>query len=787
MSTMGFCHLQTRLHQCLRGGGCISQRLVQRVAELDMPAVAVANPGGMYGVVNFAQLCLDAGIKPIFGLQVRPVATPGPAWDGEQGLVAPPLVLLATNLEGYESLVALASTCAGQPDVGIEVLAAHSKGLIGLTGVIGEDADYRKCVLAQAVVRAHVGQLCDIYGVPNMYLMVSNHGLPEQALARQIALQIASETAVPLVATNDCRYVEPADAETYDVWSRLWSGYDPEHRVERRLDWGQLYVKTGEEMLALFGEVPEAVARTSEVVARCNVDLPWGAAHPPRVDIPPNTTPSAYLRHLCELGLVRRYGRPEKRVQKRLRDELQAVATCGRVEQFLVAAALVSEATSRGIILGPGYGDMGASIVGYALGLTEVDPIALDLPFEDLLNPELPTGAVVGLQLPADRRDETAVHLRSVVGSANTARVTTYHTASAQTAVRAAGRLLGTPPEQTGWALDRIPGGRSLRSTLETVPELAQAATAGELGAALACAGRLEGGALAQDVDCEAAIVSDEALGKLVPLSELDGHSRVAHYTLPELAALGFGSINLCALRTLSVVDAAQAAIRAGGDPGFDIGRIPRDDPRTYGLLASADTLGVYQMEAEGLRSCLPRLRPTCLEHLRALLALYRRSLFAFVDQYCAGRHGAELVVAHHSLEPILAETHGVLIYREQAASVMAELAGFGVNKAYALVAAMQTRDEQRAVAVERAFREACECRGLPAGAVDRTWHQMAAFAESGTSKAEAASSALLSYRTAWLKANYPNEFRGAHREVWGDGGVCGGLPEVGGHWEESS
>ena len=770
MGQYGFSHLHLHTEYSLLDGACRIGKLVERAVALGQPAVAMTDHGVMYGAIDFYTACKKAGIKPIIGCEVYFV--PGSRFDHDAAMGQKNihhLVLLAANNEGYKNLLRVVS--AGhlegyyyKPRVDMEVLAANAEGLICMSacqaGVIGTR------ILAGDTLgaRQHLDQLRDIYGPDNVYLEVMQHGLEGQDEIIAGKLQLARETGTKVVATNDCHYVLPEDASTHDVLLAIQTQSLLSNPKRMRFGADKFYMTSEEEMLALFPQCPEAIINTAEVVERCNVELTLGELNLPKFDVPEGHTLASYLRELCYSHVEERFGSMREDVVKRLDYELDVIEQCNYSGYFLIVSDFIAEAKRRGMQVGPGRGSATGSVVSYLTGITEVDPIAHGLIFERMLNPERVSPPDIDLDFPDDRREEIIEYVREKYGRENVAQVCTFNTMGAKQAVRDVGRVMDVELNKINELAKAIPDGKgsTLAKAMKETPDVIAMINADpELAKVVDYASKLEGISRHSSVHAAAVVISDRPLTDVVPLKS-DKGAVITQYSMNPVVDVGLVKMDFLGLKTLTIINDCVNAVKRNHGVTIDVLKIPRDDEKTYELLARGDTLAVFQLESEGMRNLLRELRPNKFEHVIALVALYRPGPMDSAPEFCAGRHGAEVKYLHPILQPILEETYGVILYQEQVMKVASDLAGFSMPQAEIIMRAMAKKQEKKMLEMKPQFFSGCKGNGVPDEAVQQVWDRMVTFSNYGFNKSHSAAYGLVAYWTAYLKANYPAEFLAA-------------------------
>jgi len=778
MNQHGFSHLHVHTEYSLLDGACRINNLVTRAVELEMPAVAMTDHGVMYGAVDFYTACRDQGVKPIIGCEVY--YTPGSRFDREPGTGQGNnyhLVLLAANAAGYRNLLRLVSAAHLEgfyykPRTDLALLAQHSEGLICMSACQAGMIASRIMGNDMVGARQHLDQLREIYGPESVYLELMEHGLEGQAEINAGKLALARQTGAKVVATNDAHYVLPEHARLHDVLLCVQTQSLLQDEKRMRFGADQFYLKSEAEMLALFPQAPEAIANVAEIVERCNVTLELGELRMPQFDVPAGHTLASYLRQTCESNIERCYGSRRPDVLERLNYELDVIEKCNYSGYFLIVADFIAEAKRRGMLVGPGRGSATGSIVSYLSGITEVDPLEYGLIFERLLNVERASPPDIDLDFPDDRREEILEYVREKYGQDRVAQVVTFNTLGAKAAVRDVGRVLGIDQDRINRLAKAIPEGKgwTLKKAVAEAPEVKQlVGQDGELAQVVEYAGQLEGISRHSSVHAAAVVISDQPLQDVVPLKSEKGVV-ITQYAMNPVVDVGLVKMDFLGLKTLTIINDCLGAVKRNHGVEIDVLKIPRDDAKTYDLLSRADTLAVFQLESEGMRSLLRQLRPDKFDHVIALVALYRPGPMDSAPEFCAGRHGQPITYLHPTLQPILEETYGVILYQEQVMRVASDLAGFSMPQAEIIMRAMAKKQEQKMLQMRPLFFEGCIAHGVAETAVQQIWDRMVTFSNYGFNKSHSAAYGLVAYWTAYLKANWPAELMAAQLSSVTDG-----------------
>ncbi len=763
-----FTHLHVHTEYSLLDGACRIGELVGRACELEMGALAITDHGVMYGAIEFYKACQAAGVKPIIGCEVY--CAPRTRFDreGELDRGLGHLVLLAKDDAGYRNLMQLVSTAHLEgfyykPRVDTELLARHRDGLIALSAC--QQGNVGQCLVRgdAAQARQQAEALIDIFGRENAYLEVMDHGYPDQKLVVAGKIALARELGLPLVATNDVHYTRREDADAHDVLLCIQTNALRDDPDRLRFATEEFYLKSEQEMLQVFPELSEAIYRTEEVAARCSLDITLGKLMLPQFPIPEGHTVDSYLRLLCEQELGRRYGTQTEEARRRLDYELSVIQQCNYSGYFLIVGDFIREAKSRSIFVGPGRGSATGSIVAYLLGISEIDPLRYGLIFERMLNPERASAPDIDLDFPDQRREEIIEYVKEKYGRDHVAQVITFNTMGAKQAIRDSGRVLAIELSKVDEVAKLQPASKSIAEALDSEPDLrARADSDPETMRLLSTAMKLEGITRHAGVHAAAVVISDGPLTDYVPLrGEKDG-TVTTQYSMDPVSELGLVKMDFLGLKTLTIIENTVRAVERSRGVTIDMLTVPLDDPKTYELLARAETGAVFQLESEGMRQILRELKPTSFDHIVPLVALYRPGPMASAPDFVAGRHGRPVPFLHPRLEPVLKDTYGVILYQEQVMRVATELAGFSMPQAEIIMRAMAKKQQAKMEQMKPLFIQGCMDNGVPEHIVLEIFGRMETFSRYGFNKSHSSAYALVAYWTAYLKANYPAEFLAA-------------------------
>jgi len=766
-----FVHLHVHSEYSLLDGMAHLSELCQRVAQMGMQAVALTDHGQMYGAIKFAREAEEAGIKPIYGCEVYQAPRSRHDKDPQFDRDAYHLVLLAENQIGYQNLLKLvtAANLEGfyyRPRVDRELLEQYAEGLICLSACISGEVPslIRNGQMERA--RETIGWFKEVYGSDNYFLELQRHaGVPELEELNPILVELATEFGLECIVTNDVHYIRREDAETQELLLAIQTNTTMSDPNRMRMGGDDYYLLSPEEMAALFPEYPDALEATARIAERCNVEVGFEGYHLPKFEVPEGETAESYLRRLCEEGLHRRYREITPELRERLDYELQIIHDMGFDDYFLINADLTRWAKHEaGMLVGPGRGSGASSLVGYCLGITELDPMSLDLLFERFLNPGRVTMPDIDLDYPEDRRQEVIDYLTRRYGEDRTSQIATFGTMAARGAVRDVGRALGLPLDDVDYVAKLIPSGpkKTITDALDGVPELREMYEARpEIRKLIDYSLALQGVARHFSTHAAGVLIADKPLVEYTPLQRAPrGEGIVSQFTMEDVEAIGLLKLDVLGLSTMTVLDRAFRWIERTTGVTLTQDSIPLDDPKTYELLSSADVTGVFQVESGGMRRTLREMRPTEFRDMVALLALYRPGPMQFITNYIDRKYGREEVTYHHpTLEPILAETYGIIVYQEQIMRIASELAGYSLSEADLMRHAVGKKkadelEKQRSVFVERAVE-----RGVSRDIAEAVFAEIEKFANYGFPKTHSAAYAVITVQTAYLKAHYPAQF----------------------------
>ncbi|MBU1014901.1 DNA polymerase III subunit alpha [Patescibacteria group bacterium] len=768
-----FTHLHVHSHFSLLDGLPKIDQLLDRVQELGMDSVALTDHGNLYGAVEFYQKAKKRGIKPIVGAEIY-IAHEGmkqkrPNIDDK----IYHMVVLCKNEQGYRNLVKILTVAHLEgfyykPRVDEEFLAQHAEGLIALsaclTGKIPRQLTAGNSKEAELTALKYL----EIFGEGNFYLELQHHPhIPQQEKVNEGLKAISKNTGIPLVVTNDSHYLRREDAEAQDVLMLINTGakHDDPERLTLTAD--DFSLRSAEEMAELFQDLPEAVANTTKIAEACNLELELGKTRLPAFPLPPGKTADNYLKELCEQGfkekpLVLEY----KGVRDRLTYELEVIKETGFASYFLIVQDFVNWAKSKHIVVGPGRGSAGGSLVSYLLGITNINPLQYNLIFERFLNKDRNELPDIDLDFADSRRDEVIEYVAQKYGRNHVAQIITFGTMAARAVIRDVGRALGYEYAYCDRIAKLIPFGKTLEETLKEVDEFREFVEADEkAGRLVDLAKKLEGVARHASTHACGVVISAEPMENLVPLQHPTQNEGtvVTQYEMHSIEDLGLLKMDFLGLSNLTLIEETLKRIYAIYGKNVDIENIPHDDPAVYKLLQDGESTGLFQLESGGMRRYLKELKPTHFEDLIAMIALYRPGPMELIPDFINRKHGkTKITYLHPKLEPILKNTYGIAVYQEQVLQIARELAGFSYSEADVLRKAIGKKIKELLEEQREKFVGGIVRNGINQKIAEQLFTFVEPFARYGFNRAHSAAYAIIAYQTAWLKAHYPVEFMSA-------------------------
>ena len=763
---MPFVHLHLHTEYSLLDGECRISTLPETVKKQGQTAVAITDHGALYGAVDFYKACVAEGIKPIIGCETY-VAPEGAHIKTTSPTNAPHhLVLLAKNETGYKNLTKIVSEAFihgfyNRPRTDFEMLSRHSEGLIALSACISGIIARPLMQDRPDTARVHAMRMKEIFG-SDFYIEIQRNGVERQEEINRKLIKLAREFDIPIVATNDVHYTKRENAPTQKLLMAIGTAnsyYDSAFGMPG----SEFYIKSADEMEALFADIPEAVENTVKIAEMCDFRYDFSHLHLPRFDPPAGFTSADYLKKLSFDGLEMYVGKPENRTEyvSRLEYELSVIHSMGFDDYFLITWDFVSYAKRRGISVGPGRGSAVGSLTAYCLNITEVDPLRYGLLFERLLNPERVSMPDIDIDFCDERRGEVISYVSDKYGSDHVAQIITFVTLACRAAVRDAGRALDMKYADVDAIAKLIPRdfGITLKSALERSPELKERAENDRnVGQLIDFVSKLEGRPRNSSTHATGVVITDLPTTDYVPLSVNDGVP-VTQFGMTTVAELGLLKIDFLGLRYLTIIRNAEVYARKS-DPDFDIADIPLDDDATYEMLSRGDAVGLFQLESSGMRSLLQKLKPHCLEDIISVISLYRPGPADSIDTFLENRRDMTKVkYISPLLKPILDTTCGCIIYQEQVMQIFRALAGYSYGRADIVRRAMAKKKHREMEKERVTFIEGCKKNGIPADDANALFDSMSSFASYAFNKSHAAAYAVVAYRTAYLKCHYPKEY----------------------------
>ena len=774
---MAFVHLHVHTEYSLLDGACRIPALARRARELGQTALAVTDHGVMYGAVAFYRACQAEGVRPIIGCEVYVAPRSRFQKEHDPDSNYTHLILLCKNETGYRNLCYLVSCGFTEgfyikPRIDWELLAQRAEGLVCLSGCVGGYISQSLIHDDYAAAKAKAEELRGLFG-DDFYLEIQDHGMAEERKAALLLRRLSQETGIPLAATNDAHYIRREDAKNQDVLMCIQTGKTVDMEERMRFDSEELYLKSEEEMRALFPDLPGAIDITAAIAEKCRYDFEFGHYHLPEYRLPEGETDSyAYLCKLCGEGFARRYPGDDGKVRGQLQYELEMIRRMGFVDYFLIVWDFVHYAKSNGIPVGPGRGSAAGSVVSYTLNITDIDPIRYNLFFERFLNPERVSMPDIDMDFCVRRRGEVIDYVNRKYGSDHVAQIVTFGTMAARMAVRDVGRALNMGYAECDAVAKQIPmaPGMTLDEALKLSKPLREMYEGDEAVHNMVDTARaLEGMPRHASTHAAGVVITQRPVYEYVPLAKND-ESVVTQYTMTTLEELGLLKMDFLGLRNLTVLEDAAVLVRQE-DPAFTVDGIPDDVPEVYEMLSQGRTSGVFQLESTGMTGVSVALRPRSLEDITAIIALYRPGPMDSIPRFLeCSQHPEKIVYKHPLLEPILSVTYGCMVYQEQVQQVFRELAGYSLGQADVIRRAMSKKKHAVIDAERVAFIHGDPERNIPGAVANGVPEDVAAsiydeivdFANYAFNKAHAVSYALVCYRTAYMKCFWPRQYMAA-------------------------
>ena len=776
---MSFAHLHVHTEYSLLDGSNKIKEYVSRVKELGMNSAAITDHGVMYGVIDFYREARKQGIKPILGCEIYVASNSRfdrETAGGESRYHH--LVLLAENNTGYANLMKIVSRGFTEgyyykPRVDKDLLRQYHEGIIALSACLaGEVQRYLSRGLTEEAKKVAL-EYQDIFGKGNFFLEMQDHGIPEQQLVNQRQIQLSKETGIELVVTNDIHYTYAEDAKPHDILLCIQTGKKLDDENRMRYEGGQYYVKSPQEMEALFPYAKQALENTQKIADRCEVEIEFGVTKLPKYDVPDGMTSWEYLNKLCWEGLEKHYGAPSRELKERLRYELDTIRSMGYVDYFLIVWDFIKYAKDHGIAVGPGRGSAAGSIVSYCLEITNIDPIRYQLLFERFLNPERVTMPDIDVDFCFERRQEVIDYVVRKYGKDRVVQIVTFGTLAARGVIRDVGRVMDLPyafvdsiakmiPQELNITIDKaLQMNPELRKTYENDPQVKLL---------IDMCKRLEGLPRHSSMHAAGVVIGQREIDDFVPLSRASDGSITTQFTMTTLEELGLLKMDFLGLRTLTVIQNAVQLAKSK-NPELDMDQIDYNDKLVLSYIGTGKTDGIFQLESGGMKGFMKELKPNSLEDIIAGISLYRPGPMDFIPQYIRGKNDAGSITYDcPQLEPILAPTYGCIVYQEQVMQIVRDLAGYTLGRSDLLRRAMSKKkgdvmQKERQIFVygdEENGVPGCIKNGIDEKTANKIYDEMIDFAKYAFNKSHAAAYAVVSYQTAYLKYYYPVEYMAA-------------------------
>ncbi|MEW6334755.1 MAG: DNA polymerase III subunit alpha [Thermodesulfobacteriota bacterium] len=781
MENSDFVHLHVHTQYSLLDGTIRLDDLFRKAKEYGMPAVAMTDHGNLYGAIDFYKQADKCGIKPIIGceLYVAPKNRFDKTGHGS-GETAHHIVVLARNMAGYKNLMRL--TTSGyldgfyyRPRIDKEILARHCDGLIGMSACLHGE-------IASGLLRGNPeSALCtarqyrEIFGDGNFYLEIMENGLPEQKIVNRGLIDLHKNHGFPLVATNDCHYLNRGDDEAHEVLLCIQTGKTMDDRERMRFGTDQFYFRPPAEMKELFIHCPEAIDNTMRIAEQCDLSFSFGSFLLPHFEVNPGETLDDRLRRIATAGLaellpkITAGGNDHLREQyeQRLQHELEIIGSIGFAGYFLIVSDFINYARGKNIPVGPGRGSAAGSLVAYAIGITGIDPIRYNLLFERFLNPDRISMPDIDTDFCPERREEIIRYVTEKYGSDRVSQIITFGKMQARAVIRDVGRALNIPYGEVDRIAKLIPNVLNIRldEAIKKESRLAQEMkTNPRINKLIDLSRALEGLNRHSSTHAAGVVISDLPLVERIPLCKSPKDDIVTQFSMNDISDVGLTKFDFLGLKTLTVIKNALRFIRDGRGVDVDIENLPLDDRRTYQLLMRGDTDGVFQLESAGMKDILVRMKPDCIEDVIALIALYRPGPMDNIPEFISRKQGKTKVVYEvDALEAILKETYGVIVYQEQVMQIAVSIGNYTLSEADTLRKVISKKQSDDMESKEKPkFLEGAQKKGIPIAKASRIWEQMKTFGRYGFNKSHSTAYAIISYQTAYLKAHYPAEFMAA-------------------------
>ena len=780
-----FVHLHLHTDYSLLDGACDVEKLCEHVSKLGMPAVAMTDHGNIFGTVHFVNAAYKHGVKPIVGCELY-ICKKDDHRAAPEGDTYNHLLVLAENEEGYRNLVKITSEASlhgfyYKPRVSKKFLAEHSRGLIGLSGCLKGEVAERLMENNYDAARAAAGTFADIFGKGNFFLEIQDQGLEMEHRIHPGLFKLEQDLGLPLVATNDSHYLCEDDAHAQDVMVCIQTGKSIRDTARMKFEGSQFFVKNADEMYRVFKDSPDVLTRTLDIAERCSLRLEKVANPFPQFEVPSGYTIDSYFVHVTREGFARRLeslrplheqGKLKHSLtdyEQRLERELGIIQQMKFPGYFLIVWDFIRYAKERGIPVGPGRGSAAGSLVSYALGITDIDPLQHELLFERFLNPERVSMPDIDIDFCMNRRGEVIDYVTQKYGRDNVAQIITFGTMAAKAAIKDVGRAMDIPYADVDRIAKMVPTqlNITLEQAIEDSPQLREAIEKdGQIRELFQTAKKLEGLVRNSGVHAAGVVISPRPLTDLVPLHRTKNDEIVTAFDMVAIEKMGLLKMDFLGLTTLTILTDAMKLIEQTRSTPLTLEQIPLQDAETYEkVFHKGLTSGVFQFESHGMRDVLRKYQPNSIEDLTALNALYRPGPIqgGMIDDFVDRKHGRKKVEYElPELQEILQETLGVIVYQEQVMQIANRLAGYSLGEADLLRRAMGKKKAEEMAQQRERFVEGAAQRKYPPKKIEKIFDLMAQFAGYGFNKSHSAAYALLAYHTAYLKTHYPVEFMAA-------------------------
>lgn len=764
---MSFVHLHLHTEYSLLDGFLRIDELLEKIKKLNMDSIAITDHGGLYGAITFYKKAKEKNIKPIIGVELYFSPTSRFDKKGKEDRENYHILLLAKDFKGYQNLSKLVSIAHLEgfyykPRIDLESLQKYHEGLILTSSCIKGEIPSYLLEGKEEEAKKRIYEFKEIFK-DDFYIELQNHNLKEEIEVLPKLIKISNETKTKYFASNDVHYLNKEDAKIHGILLCVQTQTTIDNPDRLKFETDEFYLKSFDEMWELFKEIPDAIYNTIEIKEKCNIEIPLGLPKLPKFPLKENEEPFEVLKHLCEKSLIDKYEVVTDEITKRLNMELNVIKEMGFSDYFLIVSDFVTFAKKRGIRVGPGRGSAAGSIVSYLLGITEIDPLKYNLLFERFLNPQRISLPDIDIDFADDRRNEVIDYVKNKYGEDRVAQIATFGKMEARGVIRDVGRVLNYPVSEMDRIAKMIPFNMDFKKAFEREPLLMKEMNKDDKKRELfEIAMKLEG--LNRNFSTHAAgvVIGQTSLSEIVPLQFTKDKGITTQYDKDILEELGLLKIDFLGLRTLTVIEDTVKLIKERKDKNFRIENIPLDDEKTFNMLREGKSIGVFQLESLGMRRVLSGLKPTNFEDIIAILSLYRPGTLKSgqVEEYIKRKNGVVTYnVLHPLIEEILKPTYGIMVYQEQVMQVAQKLAGYTLAEADLLRKAIGKKKKDIMEGIKIDFISRCVERNIDRGIAEKIFNYIEKFAEYGFNRSHSAAYAMISYQTAYLKTNYPNEY----------------------------